>query len=137
MTRIDDERGLSQNLSETQTEEEIAYELRKFMEEEANSVSLDRLPRRGFLKRVVQVSLPAGVVLATGGVASACWLCDESYGCQASCLFCHEDSGCQANCLFCHEGSGCQACMGWVAPDCEAGKEEGCGAGQIGCPASR
>jgi hypothetical protein len=112
MTRIENER----ELAETQLESELAEELRKVMEEEARSISLDRMPRRGFLRQVVQVSLPAGMVLATGGIANA------------SCIFCDAESGCQASCLLCNNG-----CVLGTHTECGTGKDEGCGSAKNQC----
>jgi len=86
--------------NESRAEKELSDELRMLMQDEADALSPESVPRRAFLKRIVQVTLPVGIVLATAGNASACWLCDEQSGCQASCLLCHANSGCQAGCLL-------------------------------------
>lgn len=91
-----------QSVSEMQEESELSAlseELRMVMANDARSVVPKQIPRRAFLNRIAQVSLPAGMILATGGVAHACWMCDENSGCRAGCLFCDEGSGCQAECL--------------------------------------
>jgi hypothetical protein len=112
MTRIENER----ELAESRLENELAEELRKVMEEEARSISLDRMPRRGFLRQVVQVSLPAGMVLATGGIANA------------SCIVCDAESGCQASCLLCNNG-----CVLGTHIECGQPHAEGCGSARLGC----
>lgn len=103
MTELKHSSESSQGVPEMQEENELsalAEELRMAMANDARSVVPNQIPRRAFLSRILQVSLPAGVILASGGTAHACWTCDESYGCQAGCLLCNESAGCRAECLL-------------------------------------
>ena len=93
-------------LQNSQEEDELSDEFRSVMENEAHSVSPNLVPRRGFLKRIVQVSLPAGFILGAAGTVSACT------------VFCDENSGCQANCMI------CQGCHIFI---CGVPHAEGCG----------
>jgi hypothetical protein len=52
--------------------------------------------------------------MAGGEVAHACWLCDESYGCQANCMICDSDA---QQCWIYRECSGCDI-------DCEDQQRE-------------
>jgi hypothetical protein len=75
--------------SEDAEEKALFQEMKEVMEEEVAEMSFTAT-RRGFLQKIATVAAPATVVLlATGEEASACWLCDENYGCQAGCLLCN------------------------------------------------
>ena len=106
---VDSGHKLSHTSPESQRESELSEELRAFMADEACSVSPNLIPRRGFLKRIVQVSLPAGIALGTAGVASACWLCDEGWWNICLTDFCLTDfcSPCDTQAVLCPNNRVC------------------------------